>query len=168
MDSRGPITFEQVVTLEKTGRLIVGIDRVFARRFYTDVSLRSVKEQTGEAPYLEKALVLCSFIGAPVILIVTAAFAISALGWWSLLAIPVGVFLWGGLVRCIVPRDSTTHGLVLGGSCVSGSVLARRSGFPGGLGPRGTVRRGPLAGALCVHWLNLLPAEFHPSESKGI
>jgi hypothetical protein len=93
---RSDLDFEEVVRRERSGGLLVGVDRAFARRFYTNVPLRVVEEQTGEAPYLEKGLVLAAFVGGPVALLLSAAGAVFAVGWLGALVIPVGLLLWFG------------------------------------------------------------------------
>lgn len=88
------LPFDEVVRRARYGQLMVGVDRFFARRFYTDVSLIIVQEHTGEAPYLEKALVLGAFVGGPLALLASAVLAVLVVGWWSALAIPLGSLLW--------------------------------------------------------------------------
>jgi len=46
---------KEIVKLEGQGRLALGIDRAFARKFYTDVPLATIAEKTGGTVYLEKA-----------------------------------------------------------------------------------------------------------------
>lgn len=94
MDRNSEVGFEDVVRLEKNGQLLIGIDRTFARQFYTDLALRVVEAHTGEAPYLEKALVMGAFIGSPLAVLVSAILAILVIGWWSALAIPVALLVW--------------------------------------------------------------------------
>ncbi|HXH24686.1 MAG TPA: hypothetical protein VNI78_05515, partial [Vicinamibacterales bacterium] len=48
------------------GRALIGVDRVFARRLYTDVPTSAIENATGEAPYLEKLVVWFAFVAAPV------------------------------------------------------------------------------------------------------
>jgi hypothetical protein len=83
------------VRAERDGQLVVGVDRVFARRFYTDVPLQSVQEHTGEAPYMEKALVWGAFLGGPLLLVGSSVLLVFALKWWwSVLAIPLSGLVW--------------------------------------------------------------------------
>ena len=39
------------------GRILVGVDRVFARRLYTGVPISVIRTATGEPPYIEKLVV---------------------------------------------------------------------------------------------------------------
>jgi hypothetical protein len=42
----------EIVQLEEQGRLIIGVDRVMARKFYIDIPISRIEKETGEAPYL--------------------------------------------------------------------------------------------------------------------
>jgi hypothetical protein len=46
----------EIVQLEEQGRLIIGVDRVMARKFYIDIPISRIEKETGEAPYLEKTI----------------------------------------------------------------------------------------------------------------
>jgi hypothetical protein len=94
MNSNSGANFEEVVSRARTGELLIGVDRGFARRFYTGVSVGVVEEHTGEAPYTEKGLVLAAWVGGPVALLVSAALTPFVIGWWSALAIPVAGLVW--------------------------------------------------------------------------
>ena len=98
MNPNSGTNFEEVVRREKTGELVIGVDRVFARQFYTDVPVGVVKEHTGDAPYTEKGLVLAAWVGGAVAMLNSAILNSAILtpfviGWWSALAIPVGVLV---------------------------------------------------------------------------
>jgi hypothetical protein len=84
----------ELVEAEKQGRILVGVDRVYARKLYTDVSLRRIKELTGEPVYLEKAVVWFSFLGTPLTLVAACVFAIIAFRWWACIAVPSAVMAW--------------------------------------------------------------------------
>ncbi len=95
-DPSARVVFEEVVQRARKGELLVGVDRSFARRFYTTFPLRTIEEHTGEAPHLEKALVLGAFLGGPIALLASAVLAAIFIGWWSLIVIPAGFVLWFG------------------------------------------------------------------------
>lgn len=84
----------ELVAREARGELAIGIDRVFARRFYTDVPIREIEQETGEAPYIEKLVVFAGFIGSPLVLLIASVLAVPLLRWWALLAIPSGFLSW--------------------------------------------------------------------------
>lgn len=88
------IDFDELVRREASGQVVVGVDRPFARRFYTDLPVREIEAQTGEAPYFEKMVVYAAFIGGPLLLLVSLAESIWVLGWWSALFIPLAVIVW--------------------------------------------------------------------------
>ena len=82
-----------LVKLESEGKLMIGIDRAFARKFYTDHSIRDIAELTGESPYLEKLIVNMCLFGSPIALITAGSFAIRLFEWWAFLVIPgLGAF----------------------------------------------------------------------------
>lgn len=83
-----------IVARESRGQLAIGVDRVFARRFYTDVPIREIEQQAGEAAYLEKLIIFTAFIGSPVVLLAASALAVFLLHWWAALAIPAGLLSW--------------------------------------------------------------------------
>jgi hypothetical protein len=85
---------DQVVEQERAGKLLIGVDRAFARRFYTDVALKTIEERTGEAPYFEKLVVMGAFIGEHLALLGAAVLAVLVTGWWSILLIPAGLIGW--------------------------------------------------------------------------
>lgn len=82
------------VTLAESGRLLVGVDRVFARRFYTDTPLNTINANTGEAPYLEKLLVMTAFVGGPVLLALACVWIAYIIRWWAIIALPGAVAAW--------------------------------------------------------------------------
>jgi hypothetical protein len=84
----------EIIARETRGELVIGIDRTFARRLYTDVSLRDIERETGEAPYVEKLIVMGAFVGSPLMLMASSAAAIFVLHWSALLAIPLGLLSW--------------------------------------------------------------------------
>ena len=77
-----------------SGEILVGIDRPFARRFYTDISLHVIKQETGEAPYFAKFFVLSAWVSAPLLLLLAAGLTILVLGWWATVVIPLGLLAW--------------------------------------------------------------------------
>jgi hypothetical protein len=84
----------QIVREESDGNLLIGIDRSFARKFYTDVPNRVVEEQTGETPYVAKFIVLVCLIASPLCFLAAAVLSVIYFAWWSILIIPVAAVLW--------------------------------------------------------------------------
>jgi hypothetical protein len=91
------IDFDDVVSREASGKLLIGVDRPFARGFYTDVPLREVEARTGEAPYFEKGVVYLAFVGGPLLLVVSLVRSAWVLGWWSALFVPLAAVVWAGV-----------------------------------------------------------------------
>jgi len=77
-----------------SGALLIGIDRAVARRFYTDIPLSKIEEETGEAPYLEKMVVWFAFLSAPVALLASFVLSVLAFQWWAVLAIPLSIVVY--------------------------------------------------------------------------
>lgn len=76
------------------GRILVGVDRVFARKLYTDMATSAIEEVTGEAPYLEKLVVWFAFLASPLAIVGSAVMAAFAFRWWALLIVPVAFLCW--------------------------------------------------------------------------
>lgn len=84
----------ELVNQEAAGNLLIGIDRIFARRFYTDTSIELIEKETGEAPYLEKLIVFICFLGSPLLLIGSFILSFIFFGWWGLLISPTCFVYW--------------------------------------------------------------------------
>lgn len=86
--------YELLIRKEGDGNLLIGIDRAFARRFYTDLPTAYVQLETGESPYVEKAIVNCFFVASPICLLIAAALAVWCFSWWSILIVPGIILTW--------------------------------------------------------------------------
>ena len=90
---------EEIIKLEKQGKLVIGIDRGMARKFYTSVPIARIDEETGEAPYTEKMIVLLSFILGPIAVLASILLGFFAFGWWGIISMvlcPVMYFGYQG------------------------------------------------------------------------
>ena len=76
------------------GKVLFGLDRMVARKFFMDIPIRNIKEQTGEAPYIEMFAVWTLQIASHLALLSTWVLAFFAFGWWSALAIPVSLAIY--------------------------------------------------------------------------
>ena len=76
------------------GRTLVGIDRVFARKLYTNRATSEIKKATGEAPHFAKLVVWFAFLGGPLAMLSSAVVAVLAFEWWALLITPAAFVLW--------------------------------------------------------------------------
>ena len=90
------LDFDDLVRREADGSVLLGVDRTFARRFYTNVSLNEIEARTGQTPYFEKAVIYTALVGAPVLLLLSVIRSPWVIGWWSALSIPVAVLIWIG------------------------------------------------------------------------
>ena len=48
---------KELIELEQQGKILIGVDRAMARKFYTDTPVSTITEETGEAPYFEKIII---------------------------------------------------------------------------------------------------------------
>lgn len=87
---------DELVKQEAAGKLLIGVDRAFARKFYTEFPLKEIRKRTGEAPYFEKGVTFLCWSGSPSALLTTLVMSPFLLGWWSLLTIPLSILVWVG------------------------------------------------------------------------
>lgn len=85
--------YKTLVQSTYDGRVLVGVDRAFARNLYTDVATSAIEDATGEAPYLEKLVIWFAFLASPLAILGCAVMAAIAFRWWAILVVPVA-FLW--------------------------------------------------------------------------
>lgn len=76
------------------GRLLVGVDRIFARKLYTEISTSEIEEATGEKPRLAKLVVWFAYLASPLAMLITAILAAFSFRWWALVIIPAGFLGW--------------------------------------------------------------------------
>jgi len=74
---------KEIVELEEQGKILIGIDRPMARKFYTDIPISEIKSKTDEAPYFEKIIIWFAFLMAPIALISSITLSFIALKWWG-------------------------------------------------------------------------------------
>ena len=87
---------KEVIRLEDQGKLLIGIDRGLARKFYTGIPMSKIQEKTGESPYLETIMVRFVFWFAPVVLIASIVLGFFAFRWWGVICLtlcPI-IFSW--------------------------------------------------------------------------
>lgn len=101
----------ELVEATYAGLIVIGVDRPYARKVFTDVPLARIQELTGEAPYFEKAVVWFVWIGSFLALPVSWVFAVLALGWWGLLTIPPTAVAWAIYCGCS-PRGNSRLWLI--------------------------------------------------------
>jgi len=89
--------YTNLVKLEKQGKILIGVDRAMARKFYTDISMQKIREETGETPYLEKIIIWFAFLFGPISLLTSIVIGFLAFNWWgiiSLLLCPIIYFAY--------------------------------------------------------------------------
>ena len=78
---------KEVIELEKQGKLLIGVDRAMARKFYTDIAISKIQEETGEAPYFEKMIVWFAFLFWPIALLLSIVLGFLAFSWWGIICL---------------------------------------------------------------------------------
>jgi hypothetical protein len=86
--------YQQLVKDAYRGGTLIGVDRGFARKLYTDVSTAKIRELTGETPYVGKAVVWFAFLGGPLFALTSFVLAGIVFRWWALAVIPVCFVVW--------------------------------------------------------------------------
>lgn len=86
--------YEELVRLERQGRVVFGIDRILARSFYTDIQPSVIEEQTGETQAVQKYLIQLAFGASHVGILATCIVAIIEFRWWAILIVPLCVSFW--------------------------------------------------------------------------
>ncbi len=86
--------YNDLVAKTNSGALLIGIDRAIARKFFTDIPLSKIEEETGEALYFEKTIVWSVYLAAPIALLTSFVLAVFAFRWWAVLAIPLSVVVY--------------------------------------------------------------------------
>ena len=76
------------------GRLLVGVDRIFARELYTEISTSEIEEATGEKPRLAKLVVWFAYLASPLAMLISAILAAFSFRWWALLIVPLCLLGW--------------------------------------------------------------------------
>lgn len=76
---------KNLVELEKQGKIIIGVDRVIARKFYTDVSIKKIEVETDKAPYFEKIVVWFAFLFGPISLLTSIIMGFLFFNWWGII-----------------------------------------------------------------------------------
>ena len=92
--AEGASKHRMFVSRVERGDVLVGIDRPFARQFYTKVRLSEIAERTGESPVFEKAVVMGAWIGGPLALLGSFVLFVRAFGVWAVALCPVALASW--------------------------------------------------------------------------
>lgn len=77
---------QQIIAQENAGQVRIGVDRVLARRFFTNGSLAKIREHTGDAPTAEKAIVFSLWVTSFILLVGSVVVSFIAFAWWGLAA----------------------------------------------------------------------------------
>jgi len=104
---------KELIELEQQGKLLIGVDRAMARKFYTDILIATIEEKTGEAPYFEKMTVWFAFLFGPIALISSIVLGFLAFGWWGVIC----------LLLCPIVYFTYSSSSVMGSSKLTGITI---------------------------------------------
>ncbi len=86
--------YDEFVRARKDGSVLIGVDRAFARDLYLRLPTVEIQRLTGEKPYFEKLVVWFAFLGTFLAMLASIPLLVIAVGWWSLLLIPITLVCW--------------------------------------------------------------------------
>lgn len=86
--------YKAFVQSASDGHVLIGVDRIFARKLYTGISTSKILKATGETPYVEKLVVWFAYLASPLAMFTSAILAFFTFRWWVLLVVPVMVVGW--------------------------------------------------------------------------
>lgn len=82
-----------------------------ARRFYTDIPIKKIKEETGEAPYFEKLIVWFAFLFGPISLMTSLIIGFLAFNWWGIICLIFCPFIYFAYSSSSVRGNSRMTGI---------------------------------------------------------
>jgi hypothetical protein len=87
------ISHAELVEAERTGSILLGVDRSFAWRLWTGVPIAAFGDHTNSPlPYAQKAMIAGCLLGAPLMFVTAIVSLVLGFGWWATLAaIPLGL-----------------------------------------------------------------------------
>ena len=88
------IEHRRILEEERTGQLLIGIDRPLARQFFTNTSHAAVQSEIGEPVHFQRFMVKGAFISGYLLAVTAIGVSIWAFGWWSLLIGPLALASW--------------------------------------------------------------------------
>ncbi len=78
---------KKIAQLYYEDKLFVGVDRVDARKFFTDIPFSKLAEFTNEKIYFQKLIVLFAFVLAPISLLLSIVMGFLAFKWLGILTL---------------------------------------------------------------------------------
>jgi len=104
---------KELIELEQQGKILIGVDRAMARKFYTVTPISTINEETGEAPYFEKIIVWFAFLSGPLALSSSIVLGFFAFKWWGVICLvlcPIAFLVYSSLSA---RGDSKSIGITL-------------------------------------------------------
>ena len=107
------VEHKELIELEQQGKVLIGVDRAMARKFYTDIPISIMEEETGETPYFEKMIVWLAFLIGPISLVASLVLAFFALSWWGVICVFLCPFVYFIYSSSSVKGDSRMVGITI-------------------------------------------------------
>jgi len=104
---------KDLVELENQGKLLIGVDRAMARRFYTDISLSEIKKETGESVYFEKLIIWFFFLTGPSALLASMIISLLGFNWLGLISLIICPIIYFSYSSSSVRGDSKLIGITI-------------------------------------------------------
>lgn len=86
--------YKALVQSAYDNRILIGVDRIFARRLYTNISTSTIHTITGETPYIEKFVIWFAFLASPIAICMGVFAAVFGFRWWAFIVVPGALLLW--------------------------------------------------------------------------
>ena len=86
--------YQDFITAEKNGKILVGIEPAIARQFFTETTYKEAIELTGNNLFLERLFIRLFMILEFVFAILTVILSVLSLKWYSMLFIPIFLVFW--------------------------------------------------------------------------
>lgn len=121
--------YHEFVKRENIGKILVGVDPAIARRFFTETDHAKVQKLIGEPLFIERFIVKACFYLEWILLPIIIVISIFVLKWFSILAIPIILFLSFFLgSQASIGKQNISGAVVFAGLCVVAAFLFREKG----------------------------------------
>ena len=89
------LQYQEILRLWDNGKIVMFIDTSAFRRFFTDSHVRNTSDLVGKSLVGEMlAIRFLMFLFEPVCVLLMLLVSVMSVGWWSLLILPIALFLW--------------------------------------------------------------------------
>lgn len=107
------IDYKNLVELEKKNKILIGVGRIMARKFYTDIPIKKIEKETDEAPYFEKMIILPVFLLGPVLFLISIILGFLVFGFWGIIFFALSLFIYITYSSLSVKGNSKITGITI-------------------------------------------------------